>query len=128
MTTMSNSNASCFRVGLSWVELRWVLTIGFIPTSLFQFSSVMTCLLACQHMTPSTAIEGSKTFSLALSQKSLAKQCVRIVHSWNSPHKAFKVYLFDHGAELPKILGGATCSGSTHGWNPPHSMCSGSTL
>ena len=25
--TMSNSNASCFRVGLSWVELRWVLTI-----------------------------------------------------------------------------------------------------
>ena len=27
MTTMSNSNASCFRVGLSWVELRWVLTI-----------------------------------------------------------------------------------------------------
>ena len=26
MTTMSNSNASCFRVGLSWVELRWVLT------------------------------------------------------------------------------------------------------
>ena len=27
VTTMSNSNASCFRVGLSWVELRWVLTI-----------------------------------------------------------------------------------------------------
>ena len=27
LTTMSNSNASCFRVGLSWVELRWVLTI-----------------------------------------------------------------------------------------------------
>ena len=26
LTTMSNSNASCFRVGLSWVELRWVLT------------------------------------------------------------------------------------------------------
>ena len=26
MTTVSNSNASCFRVGLSWVELRWVLT------------------------------------------------------------------------------------------------------
>ena len=26
VTTMSNSNASCFRVGLSWVELRWVLT------------------------------------------------------------------------------------------------------
>ena len=24
---MSNSNASCFRVVLSWVELRWVLTI-----------------------------------------------------------------------------------------------------
>ena len=30
MTTMSNSNTSCFRVGLSWVELRWVLTIGFL--------------------------------------------------------------------------------------------------
>ena len=27
VTTMSNSNTSCFRVGLSWVELRWVLTI-----------------------------------------------------------------------------------------------------
>ena len=27
VTTMSNSNASCFRVGLSWVELRWVLTM-----------------------------------------------------------------------------------------------------
>ena len=30
MTTVSNSNASCFRVGLSWVELRWVLTICLI--------------------------------------------------------------------------------------------------
>ena len=27
VTTVSKSNASCFRVGLSWVELRWVLTI-----------------------------------------------------------------------------------------------------
>ena len=27
VTTMSNSNASCFRVALSCVELRWVLTI-----------------------------------------------------------------------------------------------------
>ena len=26
LTTMSNSNASYFRVVLSWVELRWVLT------------------------------------------------------------------------------------------------------
>ena len=26
VTTMSNSNVSCFRVVLSWVELRWVLT------------------------------------------------------------------------------------------------------
>ena len=26
LTTVSNSNASCFRVVLSWVELRWVLT------------------------------------------------------------------------------------------------------
>ena len=26
VTTMSNSNASCFRVVLIWVELRWVLT------------------------------------------------------------------------------------------------------
>ena len=75
----------------------------------------MTCLLACQHMTPSTAIEGSKTFSLALSQKSLAKQCVWIVHLWNSPHKAFKVllYHFDLGVEQPEILGEASCSGST---------------
>ena len=24
------SNASCFRVGLSWVELRWVLTIFLV--------------------------------------------------------------------------------------------------
>ena len=32
VTTKSNSNASYFRVVLSWVELRWVLTInlGFI--------------------------------------------------------------------------------------------------
>ena len=29
VTTMSNSNASCFKVGLSWVELRWVLTTFF---------------------------------------------------------------------------------------------------
>ena len=28
VTTVSNSNASCFRVVLSLVELRWVLTIG----------------------------------------------------------------------------------------------------
>ena len=28
VTTVSNSNASCFRVVLSWVELHWVLTIG----------------------------------------------------------------------------------------------------
>ena len=27
VTTVSNSNASCFRVVLSWVELHWVLTI-----------------------------------------------------------------------------------------------------
>ena len=27
VTTVSNSNASCFRFVLSWVELRWVLTI-----------------------------------------------------------------------------------------------------
>ena len=27
LTTVSNSNASYFRVALSWVELRWVLTI-----------------------------------------------------------------------------------------------------
>ena len=27
MTTMSNSNVSYIRVALSWVELRWVLTI-----------------------------------------------------------------------------------------------------
>ena len=26
VTTVSNSNASCFRVVLSWVKLRWVLT------------------------------------------------------------------------------------------------------
>ena len=28
MATMSISNTSCFRVALSWVELRWVLTIN----------------------------------------------------------------------------------------------------
>ena len=37
-------------------------------------------------MTPSTAIEGSKTFSLALSLKSLAKQSVRAVHLIGTPH------------------------------------------
>ena len=26
LTTMSNSNASYFRVAVSWLELRWVLT------------------------------------------------------------------------------------------------------
>ena len=46
----------------------------------------MTCLLTCQHMTPSTAIEGSKTFSFALCQKSLAEQCVRVVHFLGTPH------------------------------------------
>ena len=35
--------------------------------SLTESSSVMTCLLACQYMTPSIAIEESKTFSLVLS-------------------------------------------------------------
>jgi hypothetical protein len=39
----------------------------------------MTCHSTCQHMTPSTAIEGSKTFSLALDLKSLVKQSVREV-------------------------------------------------
>jgi hypothetical protein len=37
-------------------------------------------------MTPSTAIEGSKTFSLALSLKSLAKQTVRAVQLIGTPH------------------------------------------
>ena len=46
----------------------------------------MACPWASQHMTPSTAIEGSKTFSLALSQKSLAKQSVRAVHLIGTPH------------------------------------------
>ena len=45
----------------------------------------MTCHLTCQHMTPSTAIEGSKTFSLALSQKSLVEQSVRAVHEFGTP-------------------------------------------
>ena len=45
----------------------------------------MACPWASQHMTPSTAIEGSKTFSLALSQKSLAKQSVRAVHLIGTP-------------------------------------------
>ena len=35
VTTVSNSNASCFRVVLSWVELRWVLTI------LYSFADVV---------------------------------------------------------------------------------------
>ena len=47
--------------------------------------SVMTCPWTCQHMTPSTAIEGSKTFSLALCQKSLAEHCVRVVHFVGTP-------------------------------------------
>ena len=45
----------------------------------------MACPWTSQHMTPSTAIEGSKTFSLALSQKSLVKQCVRAVHVFGTP-------------------------------------------
>ena len=45
----------------------------------------MSCPWTSQHMTPSTAIEGSKTFSLALSQKSLAKQSVRAVHLFGTP-------------------------------------------
>ena len=32
LTTVSNSNASCFRVSLRWVELGWVLTISFSLT------------------------------------------------------------------------------------------------
>ena len=47
--------------------------------------SVMTCPWTCQHMTPSTAIEGSKTFSLALCQKSLAEHRVRVVHLDGTP-------------------------------------------
>ncbi len=50
-----------------------------------QVSSVMACPWTSQHMTPSTAIEGSKTFSLALSQKSLVKQSVRAVHEFGTP-------------------------------------------
>ena len=34
MTTVSNSNASCCRVALSLVELRWVLTTGFMQLNL----------------------------------------------------------------------------------------------
>ena len=51
----------------------------------FQNSSVMTCHSTCQHMTPSTAIKGSKTFSLALYLKSLANQSVRAVHLLGTP-------------------------------------------
>ena len=43
VTTVSNSNASCFRVVLSWVELRWVLTIyvlrDFTVSSTRQFQN-----------------------------------------------------------------------------------------
>ena len=34
VTTMSNSNASYFRVALSWVELRWVLTTSTLSLTL----------------------------------------------------------------------------------------------
>ena len=37
VATMFNSNASCFRVGLSWIELRWVLTT-------FQYKLIVQCL------------------------------------------------------------------------------------
>ena len=37
-------------------------------------------------MTPSTAIEGSETFSLALSLKSLVKQIIRVVNEFGTPH------------------------------------------
>ena len=46
----------------------------------FLVSSVMDCPWTSQHMTPSTAIEGSKTFSLAHNLKPLVKLSVREVH------------------------------------------------
>ena len=53
VTTMSNSNSSCFRVVLSRVELRWVLTIKMLMVlkanlsfSVYLFSlSKFTCFL-----------------------------------------------------------------------------------
>ena len=54
-------------------------------------------------MTPSTAIEGSKTFSLALSQKSLAEQCVRVVHILGTPRT--KLLRFTHYYRAEKTKG-----------------------
>ena len=53
-------------------------------------------------MTPSTAIEGSKTFSFALPS--------------------------DLGVDLPKILGKALCSGSTFPMEPPAQSFKGLTF
>ena len=58
---------------------------SFLAGCALNYPSVMTCLSACQHMTPSTAIEGSKTFSFALNQKPLVEHCVRVVHFHGTP-------------------------------------------
>ena len=41
VTTVSNSNASCFRVGLNRVELHWVLTIIGIIYRYLAFSILL---------------------------------------------------------------------------------------
>ena len=63
------------------------MKVNFIM--LFSETSVMTCHPTCQHMTPSTAIEGRKTFSLALNLKSLVKLSVREVHLLGTSTQSF---------------------------------------
>ena len=52
VTTVSNSNASCFRVGLSWVELRWVLTINAFRQSQLPVPRQMFGLLTVVSLFP----------------------------------------------------------------------------
>ena len=49
VTTMSNSNASCFRVALSWVELRWVLTKGVLGDHPHNTLFILYYHIHCHH-------------------------------------------------------------------------------
>ena len=58
LTTVSNSNASCFRVGLSRVELRWVLTICLL---IFSYGMCSKIFIATERGSQSSNIEMSES-------------------------------------------------------------------
>ena len=116
VTTMSNSKASCFRVELSWVELRWVLTIykvQGVPENLTHF------VLDLLHF-KILFISYVKPFILKLTQNG-EKWVLIVLWNVNNPWKITQTN--SHFKNLKKI--GAGLSKLVYLWISEYIFCRG---